>query len=170
MKIKQLADRLTGKLGLEQNEATRHTDYRLRCAGKIVGLPTLLRVSHGSGELANKNLGGIAKGLGLNEHALKEMVGCRVGRPCVLLCLSSRLLEFVYRQRQEQGEIFRPGLLAMLESIEFLLAEPEFIAPPSWTAAERKALERSLTIVESLGEDKDCAPMANKLIERMRAT
>ncbi len=167
MKIKQLDSRLTGKLRLEKNDATRHVDYRLRCAGKIIGLPTLLRVSHGSGELADNNLGGIAKGLGLNEHALKEMVGCRVGRPCVLLCLSAKLLEFVQRQRQEQGEVFRPGLLAMLESIELLLAEPGFEQPRAWTAAERQALERSLATVESLGVDKDCGSIARKLVERM---
>src|SRR5947208_1045608 len=124
MKIKELEKRLTGKLELERNPAAPHTDYRLRCAGRIVSLPTLLRVSHGSGELVDKNLGNVAKALGLNEYLLKEMVGCRVGRPCVLLCLAARLLEFVRRQRQEQGEVFRQGLLAMLQSIELLLTEP----------------------------------------------
>jgi hypothetical protein len=167
MKINELDRCLKGKLHLEQSDPARHADYRLRCSGKIIGLPMLLRVSHGSGELANNNLHGIAKALGLNEHLLKEMVGCRIGRACVLLCLSSKLLEFVEHQRQEQGEVFRPGVLAMLESIKLLLAEPEFAQPITWTGTERKALERSLTTVEGLSSDKDFGLVAKKLITRM---
>lgn len=167
MKIKELESCLSGKLGFEKKAAQRHADYRLRCAERIIGLPTVLRVSHGSGELTNNNLDGIAKGLGINEFALKETVRCRLSRACVLLCLSAKLLEFVERQREEQGEVFRPGVLAMLGSIELLLAEPELAQTPTWRAGERKTLGRGLPTLERLSGDKDFGRVARKLIEHM---
>jgi hypothetical protein len=169
MKIKELDRCLRGKLRMEDGASARHTDYRLRCSGRIIGLPTLIRISHGSGELANNNIGGVAKALGLSEHALHEMVGCRVGRACVLLCLSSKLLEFVRRQREEQGEVFRPGVLAMLESVNLLLSEPELVGVLAWNSAEMKALERTRSMIGILSADKDFGSIARKLIDRIAA-
>ena len=93
MKKAELNRCLVGKLRLQRYEGARHVDYRLVCSGNIVPIPTLLRVSHGDGDVAGNNLGGIARALGINEHSAKQMVGCRIGRPCVLLCVSTRLLD-----------------------------------------------------------------------------
>ncbi len=167
MKIRELDGRLTTKLRLRRQEASRHTDYRLYCAGNIVALPTLLRVSHGDGEVANNNVGGIAKGLGLTVRCLKEMVGCRVGRACWLLCMSVRLLDFVVERRTQQGEAFRPGLISMLESVRFLLNEPELNDVGGWSKSELKAFERPRERLTSLMIDADCRALAQTLIDRM---
>ena len=96
------------------------------------------------------------------------MARCRIGRGCVLLCLSAKLLELVQGQREQQhGDVFRPSLLAMLESIELLLVEPEFAHSPDWTLAERNALKRVLPTVAQLVADNDCGSVARKLMARM---
>lgn len=167
MKINELNRCLQGKLQMEQREGSRHWDYQLRCAGRILGLPTLLRVSHGSGDLTRTNLSGVAKALGLNEHALREMEGCRISRACMLLCLATNLLAFVHRQKQEQGEIFRPGALAMVQSVEVILKEPEFRVSIEWRPSERRALTRALGILKPMSSDSDLGAIVLKLVDRM---
>lgn len=167
MKTAELDRCLRGKLRLQRHDGTRHVDYRLVCAGDIVALPTLLRVSHGNGEVAGNNLGGVAKALGLNEHSAKHMVGCRIGRWCVLLCISARLLEFAKTRYVEEGEVFRPGLLAMLESVSAVTSDEGAVDPSRWTSEERKALERAHSIAEQLAGDPHVGTLAQALARRM---
>jgi hypothetical protein len=167
MKIKELDARLVGKLQLERSPGTRHSQYLLRLGGRNVGLPTIVCIEHGSGDLSNKTVGSIAKALGLNEHSLKQMVGCRIGRACVLLCLCGRLLQFVHQKFEDQGEIFRPGLLAMIESVELLLAEPSVMGRSAWSRDEQKAFERFRSQIDSLRENRDLGSVSQKLGDRM---
>lgn len=164
MKIDQLERCLTGKLKLRKKDETRHTDYQLRCNGGLIPLPRLLRMSRGSGEITDTNFGGIAKALGLNEHALRDTEGCRIGRPCILLCLTGRLLDFIITRRQADGDAFRPGLIAMVESIELILEDCESTQADAWTPCERKALDRWTEMFEKLRSDAELTLVVNKIL------
>jgi hypothetical protein len=81
----------------------------------------------------------------------------------VLLCLAAKLLEFVDRLRQEQGEVFRPGLVAMLESVDLILLDAEGGQAGEWSSAERKALDRLRERTIRMCSDRELGAMARKL-------
>jgi hypothetical protein len=95
------------------------------------------------------------------------MTGCRIGRACVLLCLATRLLEFIQYLRQQQGELFKPGMVAMLESVEIVLSEPELRTVDTWNGAERKALERLRETATQMCGDRDVGAAARTLLARI---
>ena len=169
MRIDELSDRLDGKLLLQRDQKTKHIHYRMICAGRVIALPAVIWVPYGRGEASNNNVGSVARALGLNERGLKEMVGCRAGRPCVLLCLAAKLLEFGYRQRQEQGELFQPGLRAMIASVEIILAEVGHEAGRKWTSSERDTFGRPAQSLSAFTSDENIGTITKRLLFEMSA-
>jgi hypothetical protein len=82
---------LTGKLKMSKEER-RHVHFHLDGLGKRLGLPAVLALSRGKGDVARKNVKGLADGLGLTYHGFESGVQCNISMECVYLCFVARFL------------------------------------------------------------------------------
>ena len=89
------------KLQCDAFEGANHEIFHLQVEGRRVSLPAVLTLERGSGEISDRNFKGLADDIGLSRKGLEEGVNCTVGRPCLLLCIVSRLLgKLVERQEK----------------------------------------------------------------------
>jgi len=173
IKLKEL-DRFltTGKMKFERSDEVRHVGYVVRLEGRRLGLPTLLRVSHGSGEADLGNLKGVAVALGLNVRELEVAESCRLRRECVLTALAVHLLQFALQRhaliRDKQAGL--EGVEAMVESVQSIIQVLESAGNITWNAAELKAFKRIRPNVEKLGDDPLVAIPAKALLASISQT
>lgn len=75
MKWGELQRVLNKKLRTELVPGSKHGRLSVFCDDKIVG--TAL-ISHGSGEMHSREIGNVARSLGLNERQLRDLVACNI--------------------------------------------------------------------------------------------
>lgn len=155
-----------GKLHLEEVPDGPHLGYLVRSQGRKLGLPTVLRVSHGAGEAAHCNLKGVAQALGLRERELEISANCGIGRGCVLVMLGWRLLEYAALRRQQihSESAATNGIKAMIESVGLLLEEPEVGQAKPWEPQEMKALTRVRDAAARAPVDPLLGPAAERML------
>jgi hypothetical protein len=167
LKLREL-DRFlgNGKMRFERRDESRHIGFLVRVGDECLGLPTLLRVSHGSGDADFTNIKGVAAALGLNVRELENAEACRLRRECILIMLAVHLLLFSVQRRtfirDTQDGI--AGVLAMVESVSGLLQLPEVTATHLWKAEELKAFSRIRVSVEKLAADELTSKSAQKIV------
>ncbi len=154
------------KLHFEETEDGRHYGYVVRSQDRKLGLPTVLRVSHGRGDAAHCNVKGVAQALGLRERELEISANCDIGRGCVLVMLAWRLLEFAAQRRQliQPDSAGINGIKAMIESVGLLLKEPDVCEPEPWRTQETKALARVREAAGRVPADALLAGAAEQLL------
>lgn len=151
----------------ERREESRHTGYLVRIDGRALGLPTLLRVSHGGGDAAFNNLKGVAQALGLSVRELLTAEKCKLSRECVLIMLCVSLLDFSFQRRamlrdKQEGT---DGIRAMVESVMLILKELENPIKKPWTGEELKVFTRISTCLKRWELDPLIADAARVLIK-----
>jgi len=156
IKLKEL-DRFlgSGKMHFERREEGPHLGFIVRLAGHRVGLPTVLRVSHGSGDAALVNIKGVATALGLNVRELESAEACHLRRECVLLMLAARMIQFALDRRAclRDQAVGTEGVKAMAESVKMILEVEELQNITKWKPHELRALGRVRTAVEKFARD-----------------
>lgn len=155
MNIKEIKKSLSTKLKLHQSEHSAHTDYCIVLAEAIIPLPRLIRVSHGGGETPNKQIGGIARGLGMSESNFKTMVKCHIRKSFVDLSIAVKLLMTICEDWRNQGAPMRPGMKAMAESIGLVLGtiNPKEICSTDKTAGEEKVIVHIRKLLRTVEND-----------------
>jgi hypothetical protein len=167
LKLKEL-DRFlgNGKMHFERRDEGPHLGFIVRLAGQRLGLPTVLRVSHGSGDAAFGNIKGVATALGLNVRELENAEACHLRRECVLLLLAAHMMQFAVDRRaclrdQEAG---LDGVKAMAESVRTILGIGELQNISKWKSAELKAFGRVRDAVEKFSNDSLLAEQATAML------
>ncbi|MFD0894266.1 hypothetical protein KBB96_09645 [Luteolibacter ambystomatis] len=167
IKLKDL-DRflVSGKMGFDRREESRHTGYVVRMGNARLGLPTLLRVSHGGGDAALNNIKGVAQALGLNVKELQTAEKCHISRECILLMLSVHMLDFAVNRRamlrdKDEGEA---GIRAMVESVKIILAQTPTLSKKAWTGEELKAFGRVRHLLQQWEKEPLTAEAAKAII------
>jgi hypothetical protein len=165
LKIREVRAFLVSKKKLQCDafEGANHVIFHLQVAGSRVPLPAVLTLERGSGEISDRNFKGLADDIGLTKKGLEEGVNCTVGRPCLLLCIVSRLLsKFVERQeRLSHGPISQKERALLVEDLARIGVEAQRLLdeissevrePGPWGKAEahelRRARETMLRIAE----------------------
>ncbi len=158
MKRAELDRVLTTKLRMQKEAGGRHTNYILRIGGKLV-LPRTVRLSHGSGELRDREKGSTARDLFLKERELDTCVQCYIDAECVFLCIAISLLTRLAEMDPEatpRGELLRDcaGIGDLLLAAEsFSTTRPQSL--PSRAVLER--LEASLDLCMNTQHTRELA-------------
>lgn len=75
MKWGDLPRVLNKKLRIERVPGSKHERLSVFCDDKVVG--TAL-ISHGSGEMRSREIGNVARSLGLNERQFRDLIACNI--------------------------------------------------------------------------------------------
>ena len=140
MKRSELERTLGTKLQMASDPRRQHVTYTLRIEGKLV-LPQSVRVSHGSGELTDREKGSAARDLFLRERELEVCVKCHIGAQCVFICIAVELLHRVAEKDPEAMP--KSDLSRDSEGIGTLIRVAEAAHMNGrWTPPEKALLER----------------------------
>lgn len=156
-----------GKLKLERHVSSHYVHYRVRLRGRRLGLPSILCISNSEHESDHRNAAVVALSLGLQEPELLRSTACLIGRGCVLLMLSWKLVEFIQlRATQTRSGAFGwEGATAMAESVRLLLGEPDVVVPAPWSEFEVEALERIREPLAAVQRPGVLAEVANQILQ-----
>jgi hypothetical protein len=149
-KFKEVTRFFKHKLDFAQVEYTRHTGFRPLFGGRFIGLPTLVRISRGDGDLSPRNFGSLADALGLKERELSVSMTCRISRNTILCALAWRLLFITYHELCHCQEPVAPGAVAMLESVDLLIGEITFDGREKLSSEDIKCQERIEALLAGL--------------------
>lgn len=154
---------LKGKMKFRSIEGKRHIKYLVVFEGDVVGLPTILCHSRGSGDLTNREVYSIGKSLGLRKNRLQKAVECTIGRACVLVCLASRLLDYVLVDPGSyQPENVRVSLNLLLDEVEKSIPEE---SKNVWNQRENEALNDCRRAIELVLDNKILGESARRMLE-----
>ncbi len=171
-KFKEVTRFFRHKLAFEQVEYTRHTGFRPLFAGRFIGLPSLVRISRGDGDLSPKNFGSLAEALGLKERELSVSLTCRISRDTILCGLAWRLLHINYNDLCHCQAPVAPGAIAMLESVDLLISEIAFDKQNNLTPEDLKCQDRIWELLGGLvgkvGFGTRATLLRNKIYEARR--
>ncbi len=167
MNLKEVKKSLSSKLKLRESEHSAHTDYCVVLDNAIIPLPRLIRVSHGSGETPNKQIGGIARGLGMSESNFKTMVKCHIRKSFVDISIAVKLLLTICEDWRNQGDPMRPGMEAMAESIGLVLRtiDPREISSSDKTSGEEKVIVHIRKLLRAVGNDSLFSDLVRQINE-----
>jgi hypothetical protein len=90
-----------------------------------IGLPIILALSRGSGEISETNLKGLADGLGMRKDEFTQSLKCHIGRNVIYLCLASHLLHWIEGRLESDPIVYRDGCRGMNRSVLNLLNQIE---------------------------------------------
>ena len=136
---------LQTKLHLTRIHGSNHDHYTFEVALGI-GLPTVLALSRHSGDIPNRNIKGLADGLGLKLDELHDSMRCSVSANVVYLCLALHLLRFVSERMSFDPVVHGEGCRAMAKSVMKLLAMVDVRIAPN--ATEERILDRLIVEIE----------------------
>lgn len=163
-KISELNKFCKTKLQLKKVENSNHTGYELRPKEKVV-LPTLIRISRGSGEASSNNIRGIAKALGLTEKELKSSVQCDISKEIIYLSLSVHLLKFVFNQLLIRKNANSKGASAMISSANMILDSLFIKSPNKINKKERQLIMRLIKDLNSICQNKQLSKISNTILD-----
>lgn len=150
MKTSEIARYYRNKLGLETHKK-RHIQYTYRAKDGKVPFPPIAHHSHGSGEVNNRTLKNNSSRLGMSLQRFKKSVSCQIGKPCIYLCFTVKLLNDIHNDPVVYGSKRNlPSIMALIEDVEEMISAPR---TKKWNSEELKAvkaLEKELKdIIES---------------------
>jgi hypothetical protein len=166
IKLLELHRYCSTKLKLKKTEKHRHTNYEIRPNNKMV-LPTLIRISRGSGDAARNNISGIANALGLTYVELQNSVACNIRMECVYLCMCLFLLKYINNSLLIDPLVNMDGAKAMIKSIEFILNEISNVNNKKITENEKKTFERIKKELKSLKLANELVNILNKIFSKL---
>ena len=151
MKLREIERYMKTKLKYSCKRA-RHLHFFPYFSSRELPLPTIIAVPHGSREIPNNVVGGIAKSLGLREADFRTSVGCQIGAACVYLCQAGFCLEFCSLQLVTDPLLHKENVKAMQVSIAVLFRETSHLMADGnvWNPNELGALRALVARLERI--------------------
>ena len=170
MTSREIDKYFTGKLKYARDER-RHVHFFPCLDGKKLPLPTVIALTRGSGDVADRVVGGIARSLGLRENDFRTSVRCEIGAACVYLCQVGYCIEFCSSSLVLDPQVYRENVMAMEVSISYLLHNGVdlIMKAKCWNTKERSALDsliRRLTAIAVAPEMKTSLESLRRLIRK----
>ena len=162
MKRSDLERTLSHKLHFASDTRRQHITYMLRVDGRLV-LPQAVRLSHGSGELTDREKGSAARDLCLKERELESCVQCEVDAQCVYTCMAIELLWRIAAKDPEATS--RAEMSRDLDGVGALVTLAESHARrPHWSRADKAVLDRVMDHLDDCMSTIQAQELAGRLL------
>jgi hypothetical protein len=86
-----------------------------------IGLPIILALSRGDGDVSDRNVKGLADGLGMKKEEFAKSLRCHVCGSVMHLCLAVSLTKRVAERMSLDPVVYKDGCRAMAKSVTRLL-------------------------------------------------
>lgn len=169
MRFHALHDCLVSTIGLTFVESSYNVRYAWAPTNRGFCLPTFALVPLRKATLESDVEATVAANLGLDVRGLRAVVARRIGKRCVLICITSRLLGFSRERLDEDGTSLWRGLDPMVASLKVLVSHIGDYTVSKQSSAEHAALKRIRPFVLACCNHATLRSVARALLEQIDA-